>query len=246
MEHRKPGYIAVITSEVRYDNTLRPNAKLLYGEITALAGADGYCWATNDYFAQLYDMDKKSVSRLVSQLQKRGHIRIDVMRKQGGKGAIDERRIYIGRAVAEVLDPIHQKVDTPPPEGGEGIHQKVEVINRKNDTSKNDTPISPPKLRVPMDVGMRLNEYTGADKELLAALCGLLENRQKANKKPVKTVRALNGILCDLDKLSGGDRATKLLLLDKAITSNWLTVYPLKSDDSGAGRYKNGDELHVI
>ena len=34
---RKPGYWAVLPARVRYDEELRPNAKLIYAEITALA-----------------------------------------------------------------------------------------------------------------------------------------------------------------------------------------------------------------
>ena len=54
MEERKPGYYAIIPSDVRYDDSIPPNAKLLYGEISALIGAEGYCFASNDYFAELY------------------------------------------------------------------------------------------------------------------------------------------------------------------------------------------------
>ena len=36
---------SVIPARVRDDHTLRPNAKLLYGELSALAQAEGYCWA---------------------------------------------------------------------------------------------------------------------------------------------------------------------------------------------------------
>ena len=73
-------------------------------------------------------------------------------------------------------------------------------------------------------------EYVGKDRELADALYGLLENRH-AMKKPVKTLRSLNGILREPDKLSGGDRAVKVAMLHKATTSNWLTVYALKSDE---------------
>lgn len=53
---RRPGYWAVLPAKVRYDKTLRPNAKLLYAEITALADARGYCWATNGYLAELFEI----------------------------------------------------------------------------------------------------------------------------------------------------------------------------------------------
>ena len=54
----KPSYYAIIPAEVRYSN-LKPNAKLLYGEITALSSKEGYCFATNNYFAKLYNVTKK-------------------------------------------------------------------------------------------------------------------------------------------------------------------------------------------
>lgn len=87
----KPSYYAIIPAEVRYSK-LKPNAKLLYGEITALSSKEGYCFATNNYFAKLYDVTKNTISLWVSQLNQEGFITVELIKK--GE-QITERRIGI-------------------------------------------------------------------------------------------------------------------------------------------------------
>ena len=50
----QPSYYAIIPAKIRYDSRLTASEKLLYGEITAMCNQEGYCWATNEYFAELY------------------------------------------------------------------------------------------------------------------------------------------------------------------------------------------------
>lgn len=87
-------YYAIIPANVRYDDRLTPNAKLLYGEITALCNEKGYCWASNSYFAELYKVSKETVSRWISKLEELGYIRTELIYEQGTK-SVKERRIYI-------------------------------------------------------------------------------------------------------------------------------------------------------
>ena len=103
-EGREPAYYAVIPANVRYDARLRPSAKLLYGELTALCDKTGYCWASNRYFAQLYDSSEKTIERLLRELEACGYIRREVLRDK--RKAVVERRIFAG---AFLVTPSPQK-----------------------------------------------------------------------------------------------------------------------------------------
>ncbi len=90
----KPNYYAILTSEVRYNQNLTPNAKLLYAEITALINMNGVCFASNSYFANLYGKTKTTISKWVSELVKEGFIELSFTYKEGSK-EIDKRYISI-------------------------------------------------------------------------------------------------------------------------------------------------------
>lgn len=74
MEKEKANYYAIIPADVRYCKDLPPNAKLLYGEITALASTDKGCFARNKYFAELYDVDVRTVQNWLEMLEDKGFI----------------------------------------------------------------------------------------------------------------------------------------------------------------------------
>jgi len=78
-----PSYYAIIPANVRYDKRLKANEKLMYGEITALSNKDGFCSATNSYFAKLYDVSQASVSSWISNLIKCGYIWSQFKYKEG-------------------------------------------------------------------------------------------------------------------------------------------------------------------
>lgn len=101
----EPSYYANIPATVRYDERLRPNAKLLYGEITALTNREGFCWAGNEYFAELYKVDIKTISRWVSQLEKFGYITVELLKNQGNK-----RKIGIDKIVTTYGQKSHEVV----------------------------------------------------------------------------------------------------------------------------------------
>lgn len=92
-EDNKVNYYAIIPATVRYDTNLKPAEKLLYGEITALANIKGYCYASNRYFANLYNVTLHTVSQWISHLEKLQYIALEMIRDNNK--VIKERRIYI-------------------------------------------------------------------------------------------------------------------------------------------------------
>ena len=97
----KPSYYAIIPATVRYDKELSANAKLLYGEITALCNDRGYCWATNQYFSNLYGVSERTIRTLVKQLVDKKYIKIEIIKNSKRLLYIDyttpEKNFHTGR-----------------------------------------------------------------------------------------------------------------------------------------------------
>ena len=108
-----PNYYAIIPAKIRYDKELMANAKLLYGEITALCNDKGICWARNEYFADLYDVSNETISRWISQLNKKKYIKVKMFYKKDSK-EIDKRIISINQY------PIDENVNTLYPKKSRG------------------------------------------------------------------------------------------------------------------------------
>ncbi len=87
-ENNQKNYYAVIPATVRYHKDIPALGKLLYGEITALTNEKGYCWATNEYFAELYGCHTRTISRLISKLKELKFIDVDIQERY-------KRKIYL-------------------------------------------------------------------------------------------------------------------------------------------------------
>lgn len=130
----QPSYYSVIPANVRYDSDLSPYAILLYGEITALTHKNGYCYASNTYFAKRYNRTPQAVSKWINQLSDKGYINVVYCRC---KNIIVERRIYITSEVSTTVD----RVSTPVDEGINqeliGYQQRIKENNKYNNKTNN-------------------------------------------------------------------------------------------------------------
>ncbi|PTH63927.1 DNA replication protein DnaD [Staphylococcus agnetis] len=126
----QPSYYSIIPASVRYDKDLKPMEIIMYGEITALANKYGYAYASNSYFAELYQVHKKTVSNWINHLKEKGYIRTVVTRNEDM--SVKDRKIYI-------IPPYEQKDgEGYPQKDSYPIHKKTEENNtRFNNTSIN-------------------------------------------------------------------------------------------------------------
>ena len=110
--NEKPSYFSILTADVRYDERLKANEKIMYSEITALSNKYGYCSASNNYFAKLYNVHKDTISDWINNLKKFGYIRVELEYKDGTK-QIKNRKLYINNYHKnDEQDPIGEITDT--------------------------------------------------------------------------------------------------------------------------------------
>ena len=115
-----PNYYAIIPANVRYAD-LKPNAKLLYGEITALSNKHGFCFASNKYFAELYKVNKNTISSWISDLKNYGFITVKIERN-------------VNNQITKRCIGILKKMDNP-------IHEKLKYNNTSINTTSNNISI---------------------------------------------------------------------------------------------------------
>ena len=127
METKEPSYWSIITAPVRYDKSLSSSQKLLFAEITSLQQKSGVCWASNNYFAKLYDVDPSTVSKWVNALEKRGYIKINYI-KEGKQ--IKQRRIELIQGGIEIFQEGIENIQG-------GIEKTPKVIIKANNKNNN-------------------------------------------------------------------------------------------------------------
>ena len=117
----KPNYYAIIPANVRYDESLSYAQRLLYGEIVALSSKDGYCYATNNYFASLYKVSNISISNWINKLVKKGYLQSEIIYKDNTKEVLYRR-----------LTPIKEIFNTPIKENFNTLLKKSLIPIKEN------------------------------------------------------------------------------------------------------------------
>lgn len=143
MKKEQPSYYANIPADVRYCEYLNANSKLLYGEITALCNKEGFCWASNKYFADLYKVTPTSISLWIKKLRDNGFIDYEI--KDNFR-----RKIYLIGVLRKVKGGIKKSY--------RGVLRKVKHNNTYNNTI-NNTENSKPVFSKELAVDKYVDKY---------------------------------------------------------------------------------------
>jgi DNA-binding transcriptional ArsR family regulator len=137
----KPTYYGILPATVRYDKSLKPMARIMYAEITALSNKDGFCSAKNIYFANLYEVSTSTVSRWISSLSDGGYVRVTIIR--------DDKKNVIDRMIFPTDTPIDKKINRVLTKRSIAYAQKdqqpIDKKSKENTTSINTTSNNNPK-----------------------------------------------------------------------------------------------------
>ena len=125
-----------IPKDIWLNKDLSTNEKVLLAEIDSLGGSSNGCFASNQYFADFFDLSKDRISRLVSGLKNKGYITVELTYKEG-TCEVDKRIIKLNP-----YSYFHQGVQNH--QGGIGenndyITNNYNINNNNNKASKKKT-----------------------------------------------------------------------------------------------------------
>lgn len=83
----------ILPEKIATDCDLTPISRLIFAKIYGLSKSDGYCWATNKYLSQYFNVSIRTISMSISTLYKKKYISIF--------GNNSKRKIYINYSMIE-------------------------------------------------------------------------------------------------------------------------------------------------
>lgn len=234
MDGERPGYYAIIPADVRYDDRIPANAKLLYGEISALIGAEGFCYASNQYFANIYQCTIKSISRWVSSLADAGYIKLELERDETGQ--VVRRKLYLSASLPNV-QPVDKIVHTPGQNCPEGIDKNVQytntsITNKKESKKKKAEPDTLTDEQLWQTVRSHIaaqhswGSWPRETKNQIHKLVLEVYDPGRAVRKshPMRTERSVDLLFTNLHKRGGSDPDAVIGLLSDVIQNGWQNV----------------------
>jgi DNA-binding transcriptional ArsR family regulator len=238
MDENRPSYYAIIPADVRYDDQIPANAKLLYGEISALIGKDGFCFASNQYFSEIYGFSDPTISRLIKKLEDAGYVKRVLEKDKSGQ--VVRRKIYLSVSVPEIHPPINFDTTSPQNCGEGGIKNDGDTNTSITDIKESKKRKTPKEAPEPMtDEQLRDAVVTAIKRiadpswskdtknELFALAMTMYDpNRTVKKAHPVRSQGSVDAMFRKLVKYGGTNPDVMICMLCSAIEAGWQGVQP--------------------
>lgn len=244
-DQQERGFWAVIPAAVLHDTGLRPAAVRLYGEIMLLTRDSGCCWASNQRLGAPYGTAEETVSRLVAELAKAGHIRVVYERNEMLGGTM--RKIYpAGGQVDQTVkacqnnqgltkqSSLDENVKHPLTKTSTYISASLYNNNLQDNDKKQVRKTKQDSARAREAVEAYFVAELGDDAEIRQRVKDFLDGREE-KKHPMTSLRAAKVAVGKLKRYSAGEdgtvcRAVLLATMDETIEGCWDSFYPLHED----------------
>lgn len=118
MSNVAAGYYSVISDDFMRLPGITLKAKLLYLRLQALAKTKGFCWASNRWLADLFNVSMRTVNYWISALKKVGLIFVS----QDKNGTQDGRKIYVTSD--------ERKIKACDTSGEEIVHKSSPIVHK--------------------------------------------------------------------------------------------------------------------
>lgn len=119
-------------SEILINNKLSDKEKIILSMIIYLSKDKGYCFATNNYFAEELGVHPKTVSNWISDLRDKNYLKVEIVRKENKK--IIQRKIYIKNDIPYPLNNGYKYQS----KNGQAIYQNMEDNNIRFNNKNNN------------------------------------------------------------------------------------------------------------
>ena len=131
----------MLCARVRYDKKVSSTAKLIYAEINSLTNKRGFCYASNSYFAKLYNVSKQSINNCLKNLEENGYINRHIYRRPGSKEILHRYITIFGNPLQIDFDRPLQDIFTDNTKPlNKKINNKTNIKASKKINSDNQNP----------------------------------------------------------------------------------------------------------
>lgn len=223
----QPNYYAIIPADVRYDCRLTDKEKLLYGEISALSSKEGCCWASNEYFANLYNSSTRTIRGAITKLEKYGYVTRHLTYKKNSK-EVEKRLLYISNKISV---PGEKNFPTPEEEICLTPGEKNFLDNntsKKNNTSNNNTSNNIYSYDTLITLIKEDFSYVSEADDFVCIIQDWL-NYKKDRKQSYKGLAQVKVLVKHLIEKSGGNKEKARLMVEQSIANNYSGIFELKS-----------------